>query len=119
MSLQTSIEAARLIAESQASGLPSESLDWDAAGSLRRALEARSRRTAIGPVYGHDNSRDPERSVWVPVQSVTYHGVGSDDDEADDYDDRPWAVELPQVLVLGWKCGWAQFKTMTFRGNDE
>lgn len=103
MSLAASIEAERLIAESQASGGVSESLDYDASGELRRALEARSRRTILGPVTAHDNSRDPDRSVWVPVQSATYHGVGSDDDEADDYDPRPWVVELAEVAVLDWK----------------
>ena len=101
MSLAASIEAERLIAESQASGVPVESLAYDAGGGLRRALEARSRRTILGPATGHDNSRDPDRNVWVPVQSVTFHGVGNDDDEADD--PRPWVVELAEVAVLDWK----------------
>ena len=95
--------AERLITESQAHRRPAESQDYDAGGRLRRALEGRATRTILGPVYGHDNSRDPDRSEWVPVQEATYHGVGSDDDEADDYDDRPWCVFLAEVAVLDWK----------------
>jgi hypothetical protein len=101
VSLEASVEAERLIAESQSSGGVAESLDYDASGELRRALEARSRRTVLGPVTGHDNSRNPDRSVWVPVHLVTFHGVGNDDDEADD--PRPWVVELAEVAVLDWK----------------